>query len=83
MLSKHTCKGHQAHQDGDEVFAESGHIAKLCARVFSASTKRISAKKAMNLHKERAMESMFKELQTLNDKGTFTPVDPNALTRRD
>jgi hypothetical protein len=59
------------------------YIAKISGCVLSASTKKISAKKAMKLHKEKAMDSMFKELKTLNDKGTFVTVDPNTLTKRE
>ena len=59
------------------------YIPNINAFVLSASTKWISAKKALKLYKDKALDSMFKELQTLNEKGTFTTMDPNTLTKKE
>ena len=57
------------------------YITKIKRMVLSASTKRISMKKAMGLYKQKALDSMFGELSVLNEKWTFHPVNPNELTK--
>jgi translation initiation factor IF-1 len=51
------------------------------AKVSKSSSKRMSQKDALRLHKQKALDSMFDQLQVLNDKGTFVPVDANSLSR--
>jgi hypothetical protein len=51
------------------------------AKVSKSSSKRMSQKEALRLHKQKALDSMFDQLQVLNDKGTFVPVDANSLSR--
>lgn len=53
------------------------YIANLKSAVLSATTTRISMKKAMILYKQKALDSMFGELSVINEKA----IDPDELTK--
>lgn len=43
--------------------------------------RRISQRLALKMHKDKALEAMFKQLGSLDEKGTYTVINPNTLSR--
>ena len=73
-------------ENGDNLRKElrsgKAYAMRVNAKVLAGNKKRISTRKALQLHKDKAMDSMFTELKVLNDKGTFDAVDPNSLSKK-
>ena len=90
VLAEGSSSGDEVVADEEPVVLEkrtrsgASYLLRLTGQALAAGKKKkISQSKAIRLYKQKAMDSMFSELCVLDKKGTWTPVDPNTLSKQE